>query len=152
MIIIHKPLLRCRDMLKKSLYGLLYGQRESLVYISSKLKPAIMLQSMGNAIDIYICKKQQKFHFQPIMNINRLCRSRLFVISNMPEYLHEILFIFKQQLKVSHRLFLYFLEYMKQSQPIISRLLSEMCNIMLNLCSITQSSTKLSEENFKRQY
>ena len=45
MMIIHKPLLRRRDIYKKLLFNVLYW------HISSQMKPAIMLQSMGNAIE-----------------------------------------------------------------------------------------------------
>lgn len=45
-IIILKSLLRRRYILKKLMFCALYGQKVSLVYISSKMKPAIMLKSM----------------------------------------------------------------------------------------------------------
>lgn len=50
-MIIHKPLLRRRYIFKKSLFGVLYGPRESLIHISSKTKLTIMLQSMARSIE-----------------------------------------------------------------------------------------------------
>ena len=44
---------RRRYILKKSLFGVLYGQRKSLVYISSLMKTAIMLRSIRNAIELF---------------------------------------------------------------------------------------------------
>ena len=50
-MIVHKPLLRCRYILKKLLLGVLNEHMESLVHISAKMKPFIMLQSMENVIE-----------------------------------------------------------------------------------------------------
>lgn len=50
-IIIHTLFMRSRYILRKIItvpFGVFYGQRETLVHISSKLNPIIMLQLMGN--------------------------------------------------------------------------------------------------------
>ena len=51
---IHKPLLRRRYILRMLLFGVLYGQSESLVQISLKMKPTLTLQSKGNAIEPWL--------------------------------------------------------------------------------------------------
>lgn len=47
-MIIQKSLLKCHYIPKKSVFDVFYGKRETLVHISSKMRPAIMLQSMEN--------------------------------------------------------------------------------------------------------